>query len=158
MYLLITGVPGTGKTTIAKELNKKFIVVNDRNFCIEQKLGRENSSKEQEISIPDLSKATLNLINSKKNLIFEGHLWAELPKSILKKMDFVFVLVASKTAIRKRLKKRKYPELKIIENVFSQETRYIENLLEQKKVFFYKINVNNNLKANLEKIKKHINF
>jgi broad-specificity NMP kinase len=162
MYILITGLPGTGKTTIANNLKvykKRFKVFSDKDYCLSQKLGQTNKQNELVVSIQELSKSLLSFIkeNPYKNIIFEGHLWCELPKSILKKMDFVFVVVTSKTCLQKRLKERKYNDLKVIENLFCKETNYIENLLDSKNIFYYKINVNNNLKSNLNKINKHLN-
>ncbi len=162
MFILITGIPGTGKTTIANELkkhNKRFEVVSDKEFCLTLNIGQDEN-KEQVVDIKELSKAFLEYLreNKKKHVIFEGHLWSELPKSLLKKMNFVFVLVASKTLVKKRLSEREYSQLKIIENIFCQETNYLEDLLNSKNIFFYKINVNDNVKANLSKINKHINF
>jgi len=56
MLILITGIPGTGKTRITKEIHRKntkykFIVVNDKDFCEFNELGSYNSDKEYEVDI-----------------------------------------------------------------------------------------------------------
>jgi broad-specificity NMP kinase len=163
MNILITGVPGTGKTTIAKELAERFKptifeVINDKDFSIKNKLGSYGKSGEYEVSIPKLNKKIANLLRSKvkKNRIFEGHLWSELSEKNLKKMDFVFVLDASEVRLRAIMKRRKYNALKLEENVFCQLTDYIPSLLKKKKISFNRIKITSHVKTNVSRIESRI--
>ena len=162
MFILITGVPGTGKTTISKTLkkvlNNKYVILNDKEFCKKNDLGKYTKQNEYVVSIPKLNSAFKKfcLQNSYKNIICEGHLWCELNKQNLKLFDFVFELRASPKDIRKRLNERRYPVTKIEDNVFCQETNYVSNNLDLKDVVFYKVNVNNDINKNINKIKKII--
>ena len=163
MLILITGIPGTGKTRITKEIHRKntkykFIVVNDKDFCEFNELGSYNSDKEYEVDIVKLNKFLRSFLkeNKRKNYIFEGHLWAELSKVILRKFDFIFVLKLSKTQLRKRLIDRKYLPAKIEENLFCQTIDYIPDLLKSKSINFNIINVTSDVHSNLNKINKFI--
>ena len=154
MNILITGVPGTGKTEIAKALAKavKLKVINDKVFAKKNNLGREkiiDSSKEY---VVDLKKFNAAFKNKKQKAIYEGHLWSELSKDNLSSFDYIFVLKASKKLLIERQKKRKYPDIKIIENIFCQDTNYIPNMLDEKNSSFKIINVDNNLENNIKKI------
>jgi len=163
MLILITGVPGTGKTRIAKEIHRKyskykFIVVNDKNFSEFNELGSYNSEKEYEVDIVKLNKFLKSFLkeNKRKNYIFEGHLWGEVSKIILRKFDFIFVLKSSKTLLRKRLIDRKYLPAKVEENLFCQTTEYIPVLLKSKSISFNIINVTSDIHSNLNKINKFV--
>jgi broad-specificity NMP kinase len=59
MNILITGVPGTGKSEISKELAKKLKlkVINDKEFAKKNNLGKEkkiDSSKEYVVNLKNL--------------------------------------------------------------------------------------------------------
>lgn len=155
MKILITGAPGTGKSEISKALGKalKYKVINDKIFCKKNKLGVEktiDSSKEYVVNIKDLNQ--IIKLQIKENTIFDGHLWCELSKSNLKNFDYIFVLIAPVGVLKKRLKERKYTDLKIVENIFCQECEYFEDSFKNKGINFKIINVNNNLNNNLKKI------
>lgn len=155
MNILITGVPATGKSEISKALGKliNHKVINDKNFCKKNNLGDYkviDSSKEYVVNIKALN--TLFKIENKENKIFEGHLWCELSKSNLKSFDYVFLLVASKKLLLERQKKRKYPDIKIIENIFCQDVKYLDDVFNKKEKEYITIKVTNDLESNLKKI------
>ncbi len=164
MYILITGSVASGKTTIAKEIKKKypslkFLVVSDHEFSRENNLGKENEeTKEYEVDIVLFSKKILELFKKKKHIIFEGHLFCEIQKSLLKKMDFIFVLKGSEKLLRDRMKERGYDVLKIEENILCQKTNYFENILTSKNIDFTTIEVVKDLKLNFKKINKYLKF
>lgn len=107
----ITGSPGTGKKTIARELAKitglELVHIND--FAIEHSLGIW-CGKEFYV---DLGR-TKKRIDTKRRIIC-GHLLPYLvPDS---KIDFVIVLRCSPKILRRRYVARKYSSEKIVENL-----------------------------------------
>ena len=103
----LTGTPGTGKTSISKQLNKKILHLSD--LYSEASEGK-NSTGEWLI---DLEK--LNGIVNKSNgssLIIEGHL-----SHTLKNIEQIIVLRCDPNVLRLRLEKRAYSEVKIKENL-----------------------------------------
>jgi len=157
--ILITGVPGVGKSEISKEISLilGYKLINDKNYSVKNKLGYYDlvlGQKEYFVDISKLNKSVLEFFKqSKKDLLFEGHLWCELSKTNLKRFDVIIILVLDKKILESRLKKRNYPELKIQDNLFSQEFNYIENLFIKKNVCYKKIKITSNLKKNVNKIK-----
>jgi broad-specificity NMP kinase len=162
MYLVITGSVASGKSTIANELKKrypyqKFIVINDKDFSKEENIGILNKdTNEYEIDVSLLSKKCSVLLKKKKNIIFEGHLFCEVSKLFLKKMNFVFLLESSEKTLRERMRERKYSTLKIEENILCHKTDYFKNKLNSKKIDYIPIEVSKDLKLNLKKINKYL--
>jgi len=157
MKILICGIPGSGKTEISKELSKqtKYKVINDKKYCQKNNLGRFEE-KEYVVDVKLLNNQFSKDIKQLDNIIFEGHLWCELSKSNLKCFDKVLILTAPTKILRERLEERKYHLIKIEENIFCKENKYIENQLVNKNIKYITINTNNNLKENLKKVKGKI--
>ena len=162
MYFVITGPVASGKSTIANEIKKKFpfqkfIVINDKEFSVKNNLGEENKeTKEYEVSLPLLAKKVSFLLKKKQNIIFEGHLFCELPKLTLKKMDFIFILNTPEKFQRDKMRERGYDVLKIEENILCSKTNYFENKLSSRKIDFIPIEVTKDLKLNIKKINKYL--
>jgi broad-specificity NMP kinase len=165
MLILISGIPGVGKTALANEISKKsnlkFKILNDKNYALHNHLGKYDvmdGSKEYIVSIAKLNNSFSVFLkkNKNNNIILEGHLWCELTKGILKKLDMVFILFTSKTILRRRLEERKYNVIKIEENILCQENNYFENIFKDKKVDYKLIKVDDNLRSNFNKINKFL--
>ncbi len=162
MYFLITGSVASGKSEIANEIKKKnpfqrFIIINDKDFSKKENLGNLNKDTgEYEVDIGLFSKKISSLLNKQKNIIFEGHLFCEVSKLVLKKMDFVFVLTSKEKTLRERMTARGYGVLKLEENILCFKTNYFEEKLASKNIDFIKIEVTNDLKLNLKKINKYL--
>jgi len=161
MKILITGIPGVGKSEISKTLakQKKFKVFNDKEYSIKNKLGnyeKADGIKEYFVELKKLNAYSRKDLSSKDNIIFEGHLWCELSKSNLKLFDKVIVLTADSKIIRQRLEKRKYRQIKIEENLFCQDNKYIPELLKKKSKKYIIIKTNNNIKQNIKKISEKL--
>ncbi len=119
--ILITGTPGTGKTTVSKLLSQRLsislVAVND---LVEEKHlyhGHDPEKGYKEVDMEDLCQELTTIIKNspETGLIIEGHLAHFLENSNL--IDCVVVLRARPDILRKRLLKRNWPESKVTENV-----------------------------------------
>lgn len=115
--ILITGVPGTGKTLVANALGKllKTRVIHIKEYAKKNKLiiGEEDDSL-----VVDLEPLREKL-NVEKGII-EGHLACEFKL----RNSFVIVLRCDPKVLKKRLKKRKYSTKKIKENAEAEALDY----------------------------------
>lgn len=128
---ILTGTPGTGKSTLASYFKEKNISVLEIN-----KIVNENNlwtRKEKGSKVVDLKKLKNRLekeiksfVKSNKSIIIEGHLACEIPL----KADAVIVLRTNPKILLSRLKKRKYPEEKIAENIQTELLDYCTKLSE----------------------------
>ena len=126
MIIAVTGVPGTGKTTVAKLLSKKmgFSYV-DLNKLAQDKNLYAGYDKKRKCKIVDIKKID-NEIKKKDNLVIDSHY------SHLLSIDKVILLKLNTKELRKRLEKRKYPESKIMENLQSEIMEVIASEIEEK--------------------------
>tara|TARA_Y100000310_G_scaffold335338_2_gene417122 strand:- start:36823 stop:37299 length:477 start_codon:yes stop_codon:yes gene_type:complete len=120
---IITGTPGTGKSTLAKKLAKerKAIVVDVNALIKKEKLfdGYDRSLKTSLVDIEKLNKKLLKLIKElqkeKKDIIIDSHLSHYLPPRVV---DECIVTKCSKLlTLKRRLEKRKYSKKKVRENM-----------------------------------------
>ncbi|HLC80897.1 MAG TPA: AAA family ATPase [Candidatus Nanoarchaeia archaeon] len=123
--LIITGTPGTGKTTLAEQLSKKYGYRRlDFNRFIKENHLREKYEKKRRTWLVDmlkLKKILLKKINEIKTknkapkvLVIDSHLAHHLPK---KPVALCIVTTANLKTIQKRLEKRGYSRVKIRENM-----------------------------------------
>lgn len=134
MIISISGTPGTGKTTLAQILAKKFKMtyIDVTNFISQNKLHDkyDRSLKTYIIDVDKVEKKLKKEIEIKENYIIDSHF----------SHDFSFVThcivcTCERKILRNRLLKRKYSEKKIMENIQSEifDTCYIEALENKKK-------------------------
>jgi len=121
MKIIITGTPGTGKTVIAGKLGKKleYKVINEKDFALKTKSGKKKG-KEIEIDTKKFEKKINEFLKEKDNLVLEGHVLCEMKINV----DKIFVLRTKREILEKRLKKKKYNEVKIQDNLFCEEIDY----------------------------------
>jgi len=118
MKIVITGSPGTGKTTIAKLLSKQM---NLELISIKEHVEQNDLCEGEECEV-DISKLkrSLEFLDEKDDYIIEGHLACEqrIPA------DFLFVLRADPEVLRERLSERNYGPEKLRENLMAEILDY----------------------------------
>jgi adenylate kinase len=117
--IIITGSVGSGKTTLSKKLSKflNFNYIDVNNVINDNKLsdGYDKNNMCEIIDVKKLNKVLIKLIKlSKKGLVIDSHLSHYLNK---KYVDLCIVTKCDLNFLRKRLKKRKYSEKKIRDNM-----------------------------------------
>ena len=111
--IVLTGTPGTGKTTVAENLKDRFDVVHLSDFLEEKDIGNEVDG-EREVRIGQLMKELENMDFSGETLI-EGHLAHHFPA------DICVVLRCRPDILEERLSKRKYPPRKVEANIEAEK-------------------------------------
>src|SRR3989338_7729746 len=123
MIIVITGTPGTGKSVLAKFVAKKYklSLVQDKVFARKNKCGKiDAKTKEFEVDLQKFRKKIKEFLKTRSNSVLEGHLFCEFPL----KADKVFVLTCEPKILEKRLRKRNYSEVKVLDNVFCEQEGY----------------------------------
>lgn len=121
MRILITGTPGTGKSSVAREIGRRkgWVVVRlgelaERAGCV---IGEEG---EKIADVRKLGRAALRELRGKRDAVVEGHLGCEFSLPL----DYVFVLRTHPEELRKRMGRRRYPARKIRENLMAEMLDY----------------------------------
>jgi len=161
VVIVITGVPGTGKSTLAKELSKyinaKVINIGEyakkKRYVLEYDEAFQTYIVDEEKTIKDLVRY---IKENPGNYIIEGTFSHLLPKEIV---DLYIVLKADPNLLYKRLSQRKYPYHKIFENIWAQNLEIIEDELESENKKYIVIDTTNrSLKEIVEEIMKILKF
>lgn len=115
MKILISGTPGTGKTTVAKLLGKKMnlAVLNVTDIVKTEKLGKL-VNEEYEVDLKKL----YNALKGEKGII-ESHLVCEIPLG-----NEIFILRCNPSELKRRLNDREYSEDKIKDNLEAEALDY----------------------------------
>ncbi len=118
--IIVSGTPGTGKTTYAKKLAKK----KDYNYVdvkeiIEQKKLKETYDKKRQTFVVDTDKLNTILLkliedSREKGLVIDSHLSHYLPPG---KVDKCIITKCDLKTLKERLEKRGYSKEKIRENL-----------------------------------------
>lgn len=117
--IIITGTPGTGKTTIAKEISKRFKIkrIDANKLVLKEKLfeGYDRSRKTKIVDVKKLNTFLEKLIKSSdESLIIDSHMSHFLKASLV---DLCIVCKCKLPVLKKRLEKRGYSSDKVRENL-----------------------------------------
>ncbi len=119
VVIIITGTPGTGKTELAKFIEKEMgfkridvkNIIDLNNICTEHDEARQCMI----VDVDELNKILIKIIKeSKENIVIESHLSHHLPP---KYVDLCIVTKCNLQILKKRLEARGYPESKVRENL-----------------------------------------
>ncbi len=130
--IVITGVPGTGKTTLSKKLSKVFknsVLISSNDLSKKKKLYSKKDFdgayiiNMQKLKIELIKEIKIAKKKKKSYVIIEGHLLSDIKLPNAK----VIVLRSHLNALEKRLKKRKYSLFKLRENILSEAIDYCGN-------------------------------
>jgi adenylate kinase len=130
--ILITGVPGSGKTTVASALSQKLgaalIDINKLVRLLSLYTHIDEKDGAMVVKLSELEKELSAAIKAeKRSVIVEGHLGCEIKLPVSK----VIVLRCKPSSLRERLAKRGYSPAKISENALSEALDYCTILSEK---------------------------
>lgn len=114
MRVVITGTPGTGKTTVSEKLKEDFEVIHLTEFIKNNDLGFKNTENVQEVDLDKMKEKFNSKYGDEEDLVIEGHL------SHFIQADLCIVLRCHPETLRTRLSQRDYSTSKINENVESE--------------------------------------
>jgi len=124
--IIISGTPGTGKTTVSKEISRKIkakvISLNDlviqKDLFVKFNSNRETFVINEDRVIAYVLKLIESYVSEKIDFVLiEGHFSDIIPSNFI---DSVIVLRCHPDELLRRLKKKGYNERKIIENIQSE--------------------------------------
>jgi adenylate kinase len=121
MNIALTGTPGTGKSTVSKQLRKSGYTVHDLNEIVISNgltISYDESRETQEVDLEGLNNYIKHNIITKNNgpssdfIFFEGHL-----AHLIDNVELVIVLRCHPDELNKRLNEKDWNKLKIRENL-----------------------------------------
>ncbi len=133
MRIIVTGIPGTGKTAFAKKLAKSLsFEYIDANKLIKKHRLREGYDKKRKCAIVDEKKLAKSLVKETKwkNAVIDSHLAHFIPHRFVK---LCIVCRCSLKELKKRLEKRGYSREKVRENLEAELFEVILNEAREKK-------------------------
>ncbi len=154
MRIGITGVPGTGKTTLSKELSKilnyKYININDIVNEKELWVVIDPTDNAKVVNLRGLEEYLQN--NLEENSVYDGHLLCEMQLPL----DIIIVLRTPTKILGKRLEERNYNSAKIKANIYSEAMDYCTEKAIRKydKSKVYEILTDKKIEENLKEIKQ----
>jgi adenylate kinase len=130
MQLLITGTPGTGKTTVSKQLAAKlgYAYLNEMDFSVKNQIGAWDTT-ENELVVPldKLETALEKELKKQKKTVLEGHLLCEITLPV----DLVIVLTVNPELLETRLETKQYKAEKLMDNLFCEGIEYCKKHAER---------------------------
>ncbi len=158
MIIAITGTPGAGKSTLAKELAEKtrstYLDVNElieaeSDFVLEYDELRETKVVDTDKLAMKLKEIIEKHRSEGKGLIIDSHLSHHVDKSFI---DLCIVLSCDISVLKQRLVERGYSDLKIKENL---EAESFDEILEEAREMGHDVlNINSNDQEEIENLFK----
>jgi adenylate kinase len=123
--ILITGVPGTGKTTVAKLLSEKtgaaLLDINKLVNVLKLYSSVDETDGAKVVRLKELQdELSLAIKSEKRSIIVEGHLGCEMNLPVLR----VIVLRCEPKVLRQRMAARNYSPEKVAANALSEALDY----------------------------------
>ncbi len=149
MLIALTGTPGTGKTAVARILEKDYRVIYLKDFR-EAVLYHDDERDSDVVDLEYLRKRLKKIKNG--TIIIEAHYAHEMP------VDLVIVLRCHPEELKKRLEKRGYGEKKIRENLEAEAMNLItsEALNYHGKDKVFEVDTTNRKEEDVARDVKHI--
>lgn len=120
MKLVITGTPGTGKTTVAKAIAARLgVTLAEANEVARRRKCFKKGSR-SEVDLGKLEKALRKELHGLKGFVAEGHLLCDVKLAC----DACVVLRCNPRVLRKRLKARGYDRKKLADNLLCEALDY----------------------------------
>jgi adenylate kinase len=119
-FVIITGTPGTGKTTVTKLLSEKGWISYDITTYVKEKslfLGYDIIRDSLIIDEDQLQKELVKEAENHKIVILDGHTATLIDNKFVK---YCFILKVDLVILNKRLRRRNYSEAKVSENLQSE--------------------------------------
>ncbi len=120
--VIITGTPSTGKTTLAREIKKRYgfpvfdleEFIKKNKLCVGYDRKRRCAIVDEEKTAAFLGKEIRDRIRKGEKTLIESHFSHYLPANLV---DLCLVTRCDLQKLYQRLKKKKYPKNKIEENM-----------------------------------------
>lgn len=130
--LLLTGVPGTGKTTVASLLAEKtgaaLLDINKLADVLKLYSSVDEADGAKVVRLKELQEElSLAIKAEKRSVIVEGHLGCEMKLPVSR----VIVLRCDPKVLRQRMASRNYPPAKVAANALSEALDYCTVLSEK---------------------------
>lgn len=159
MRIGITGVPGSGKTTLSKLIcekhNLQYISIND---LINEKGFWTTIDARDDAKVVNMIALKKELQNVPENCVVEGHLLCEFPVPL----DILIILRLPIKLLEKRLTEREYNDFKMKSNIYSELLDYCTDRAKCKysnspKTIMYEVLTNKTIEECMDDIDKIIN-
>ncbi|MFC1741200.1 AAA family ATPase [Nanoarchaeota archaeon] len=157
--IIVTGTPGTGKTTVAMRLAKKlgYVYIDVNKVISREKLGEGYDRKKRcrVVDVKKLGRVLVRLVKTHakagEGVVIDSHLSHYMPAA---SVDHCVITKCNLKLLKRRLKQRKYSDAKVKENL---ECEIFEVCLTESKESGHKVLVvETDKKVDYDRLKRKI--